>query len=151
MINALRSELLKMRTMPGVWVTFGLAFPLTVLGILIVFAAAGGFAGHTFYFVTSLSQRRRLLGAGFFGIEILHQIHRSLDVGKQRGDGLALAVRKRPSIRLLWCDANLSFSQRRRECFGRRPWRVSGERSAAITAESFVGRIFRTAFLTSIR
>ena len=37
-INALRAELLKMRTMPGVWVTFGLALPLTVLGILIVFA-----------------------------------------------------------------------------------------------------------------
>ena len=74
MINALRAELLKMRTMPGVWVTFGLAFPLTVLGILIVLASAGGFPGHTFYFVTSLSQRRRLLGAGFFGIEILAPI-----------------------------------------------------------------------------
>ena len=45
MINALRAELLKMRTMPGVWVTFGLAFPLTVLGILIVLASAGGLPG----------------------------------------------------------------------------------------------------------
>ena len=31
MINAVRAELIKMRSMPGVWVTFGLAFPLTVL------------------------------------------------------------------------------------------------------------------------
>jgi hypothetical protein len=84
-------------------------------------------------------------------VEILHQLDRSLDVGKQRGDGLALAVRKRRGIRLLWCDANFSFSQRRRECFGRRRWRFSGERGAAITAESFVGRILRTTFLTSIR
>jgi ABC-2 type transport system permease protein len=74
MINSLRAELLKMRTMPGVWVTFGLAFPLTVLGILIVLASAGGFSGHTFYFVSSVSQRRRLLGAGFFGIEVLAPI-----------------------------------------------------------------------------
>ncbi len=49
MINALRAELLKMRTMPGVWVTFGLAIPLTVLGVLIVLASAGGFPGHTFF------------------------------------------------------------------------------------------------------
>ena len=48
MINALRAELLKMRTMPGVWVSFGLAFPLTVLIVLAVLAAAGGFSGHTF-------------------------------------------------------------------------------------------------------
>jgi ABC-2 type transport system permease protein len=74
MINALRAELLKMRTMPGVWVTFGLALPLTALGILIVLASAGGFPGHTFYFVSTLSQRRRLLGAGYFGIEILAPI-----------------------------------------------------------------------------
>ena len=31
---ALRAELLKMRSMPGVWVTLGLAFPLTVFGCL---------------------------------------------------------------------------------------------------------------------
>ena len=74
MINALRAELLKMRTMPGVWVSFGLAFPLTVLIVLAVLAAAGGFAGHTFYYVSTLSQRRQLLGAGYFSIEVLAPI-----------------------------------------------------------------------------
>jgi ABC-2 type transport system permease protein len=74
MTHALRAELLKMRTMPGVWVTFGLALPLTVLIILSVFASAGGFPGHTFSYVSSLSQRRRLLGAGYFGIEVLAPI-----------------------------------------------------------------------------
>jgi len=29
----------------------------------------------------------------FFGIEILHEVHRTLDIGKQRGDSLALAAR----------------------------------------------------------
>ena len=48
MINALRAELLKMRSMPGVWVSFALAFPLTVLIVLAVFAQAGGSPGHTF-------------------------------------------------------------------------------------------------------
>ncbi len=74
MINALRAELLKMRSMPGVWVTFALAFPLTVLIVLAVLAGAGGFSGHTFYFVSSLAQRRQLLGAGYFGIEVLAPI-----------------------------------------------------------------------------
>jgi ABC-2 type transport system permease protein len=73
-INAIRAELIKMRSMPGVWVTFGLGFPLTVLGILIVLASAGGFPGHTFYYVSTLAQRRRLLGAGYFGIEVLAPI-----------------------------------------------------------------------------
>ena len=74
MINALRAELLKMRSMPGVWVTFALAFPLTVLIVLAVLAGAGGFSGHTFYFVSTLAQRRQLLGAGYFGIEVLAPI-----------------------------------------------------------------------------
>jgi ABC-2 type transport system permease protein len=73
-INALRAELLKMRTMPGVWVSFALVFPLTVLLILGVFAEAGGSPGHTFLFVSSLRQRRELLGAGYFGIEVLAPI-----------------------------------------------------------------------------
>ena len=30
-------------------------------------------------------------GACLLGIEVLHQIHRTLDVGEQRGNGLALA------------------------------------------------------------
>jgi ABC-2 type transport system permease protein len=73
-INAVRAELIKMRSMPGVWVTFALAFPLTVLIILAVLASAGGFPGHTFYFVSSLAHRRELLGAGYFGIEVLAPI-----------------------------------------------------------------------------
>ena len=60
MINAIRAELIKMRSMPGVWVTFGLAFPLTVLVILGVLASAGGFPGHTFYFAQTLRQQRQL-------------------------------------------------------------------------------------------
>ncbi len=74
MINAIRAELIKMRSMPGVWVSFGLAFPLTVLVTIGVLAGAGGFPGHTFYFVQTLRQRRELLGAGYFGIEILAPI-----------------------------------------------------------------------------
>ncbi len=74
MINAIRAELIKMRSMPGVWVTFGLAFPLTVLVILGVLASAGGFPGHTFYFAQTLRQQRQLLGAGYFGIEVLAPI-----------------------------------------------------------------------------
>jgi len=73
-INAIRAELLKMRSMPGVWVSFALAFPLTILLVLAVLASAGGFPGHTFYFVSSLRQRRELLGAGYFGIEVLAPI-----------------------------------------------------------------------------
>jgi ABC-type transport system involved in multi-copper enzyme maturation permease subunit len=74
MMNTIRSELIKMRSMPGVWVTFGLAFPLAVLVIVGILASAGGFPGHTFYFVQTLHQRRELLGAGYFGIEILAPI-----------------------------------------------------------------------------
>jgi ABC-type transport system involved in multi-copper enzyme maturation permease subunit len=51
--------------MPGTWVVFLLMFPLTVLSVLGVFAEAGGFSGHTFYFAYSLAYKRQLLGAGF--------------------------------------------------------------------------------------
>jgi ABC-2 type transport system permease protein len=71
MINAIRAELLKMRSMPGVWVCFGLAFPLTALLVWAVFASAGGFPGHTYSFVQTLDQKRELLGAGYFGITFL--------------------------------------------------------------------------------
>ena len=74
MINAIRAELIKMRSMPGVWVTFGLAFPLTVLICIGVLASAGGSPGHTFSFVQTLHQRRQLLGAGYFGLEVLAPI-----------------------------------------------------------------------------
>jgi ABC-2 type transport system permease protein len=74
MTNAIRAELLKMRSMPGVWVTFAIGFPLAALICLAVFANAGGFPGHTFYYVQTLKQRRELLGAGYFGIEVLAPI-----------------------------------------------------------------------------
>jgi len=73
-INAIRAELIKMRSMPGVWVSFGLGFPLAVLICIAVLAGAGGFPGHTFYYVQTLRQRRELLGAGYFAIEILAPI-----------------------------------------------------------------------------
>ena len=38
-------------------------------------------------------QRRVDQGAGFFGIEILLQLRRALDIGEQHGDQLALAFR----------------------------------------------------------
>ncbi len=74
MIDALRAELLKIRSTPGAWVTFGLGFPLAVLGILFVFAASGGFPGHTFYFADNTKLQRELLGAGYFAIEVLAPI-----------------------------------------------------------------------------
>ncbi len=74
MTNAIRAELIKMRSMPGVWVAFGLGFPLAALICLAVLASAGGFPGHTFYYVQTLKQRRELLGAGYFGIEVLAPI-----------------------------------------------------------------------------
>jgi ABC-type transport system involved in multi-copper enzyme maturation permease subunit len=70
-IYAIRAELLKMRSMPGIWVCFGLAFPLTALLIWAVFASAGGAPGHTYEFVQTLNERRQLLGAGYFGITFL--------------------------------------------------------------------------------
>lgn len=74
MIHAVRAEMLKMRTMPGIWVCFGLVLPLTVLFILLVFAASGGFPGHTFYFAHTLNQKRVLLGAGYLGLTFLAPI-----------------------------------------------------------------------------
>jgi hypothetical protein len=52
-------------------------------------------------------QRRVEDRASFFGVNVLHQIHRALDVGKQRCDRLALAFYQRRSIQLFWSDANL--------------------------------------------
>jgi ABC-type transport system involved in multi-copper enzyme maturation permease subunit len=73
MKNAIRSEFLKMRTMPGIWVTFGLALPLTVLGITGILAARG-YPGHTFNPVETIRQRRVFLGAGYFGLTVLAPI-----------------------------------------------------------------------------
>ncbi len=72
---ALRAELLKMRSMPGVWVTWALALPLTVLGCLGVFAlAANGDPGHALNFPQTLHQRRMLLGAGYGTMQVLAPI-----------------------------------------------------------------------------
>jgi ABC-type transport system involved in multi-copper enzyme maturation permease subunit len=71
MVDTVRSELLKIRSVPGVWVCFGLAFPLTALIMWAVFASAGGFPGHTYSFVSTVNQKRDLLGAGYFGITFL--------------------------------------------------------------------------------
>jgi ABC-2 type transport system permease protein len=71
MNHAIRAELLKMRSMPGIWVCFGLTFPLTALLIWAIFASAGGDPGHTYEFVHTLNERRQLLGAGYYGITFL--------------------------------------------------------------------------------
>jgi ABC-2 type transport system permease protein len=72
---AVRAELLKMRSMPGVWVTWALALPLTVLGCLGVFAlAANGDPGHALNFPQTLHQRRMLLGAGYGTMQVLAPI-----------------------------------------------------------------------------
>ncbi len=71
MTNAIRSELLKMRSTPGVWVTVLLVLPLTVLGCLVVFASAGGVPGHSLNFPQNIHQRRQLLGAGYGAIQVL--------------------------------------------------------------------------------
>jgi ABC-2 type transport system permease protein len=65
--RTLRAELLKMQTMPGMWVVLLLAFPLTCLFILFSFLNAGShlYPHQTFAAVHSLSERRLLLGAGF--------------------------------------------------------------------------------------
>jgi ABC-type transport system involved in multi-copper enzyme maturation permease subunit len=73
MTRALRSELLKMRTVPGMWVVLLLAFPLTCLFILFAFINAGNHADPkvTFAAVSTLSQRRLLLAAGFRAVTLL--------------------------------------------------------------------------------
>jgi ABC-2 type transport system permease protein len=73
--HALRAELLKMRSMPGVWVTWAITVPLTVLGCLAVFAiAANGDPGHALNFPQTLHQRRMLLGAGYGTMQVLAPI-----------------------------------------------------------------------------
>ncbi len=75
MTHALRAELLKMRSMPGVWVTWAITVPLTVLGCLGVFAlAANGAPGHALNFPQTLHQRRMLLGAGYGTMQVLAPI-----------------------------------------------------------------------------
>jgi ABC-2 type transport system permease protein len=65
-----------MRTVPGMWVVLLLAFPLTCLFILFSFLNAGNhtFPHQTFAAVSTLSQRRLLLGAGFRSATLLAPI-----------------------------------------------------------------------------
>jgi ABC-2 type transport system permease protein len=74
MKNAVRSELLKLRSVPGTWVVFFLAIPLTVFGILITFGMAGNGTGHAFAAVYTQNQRRELLGAGYAALQFLAPI-----------------------------------------------------------------------------
>ena len=71
MINAVRAELLKMRSMPGIWVCFGLAFPLTALFVWAIFAASAASPVTPTPSCTPSTERRQLLGAGYFGIMFL--------------------------------------------------------------------------------
>ncbi|HVA06229.1 MAG TPA: ABC transporter permease [Acidimicrobiales bacterium] len=73
MTRTIRSELLKLQTMPGMWVVLLLAIPLTVLFILVAFLHAGSnsFPSQTFAHVQSLQDRRFLLGAGFRTVTLL--------------------------------------------------------------------------------
>jgi ABC-type transport system involved in multi-copper enzyme maturation permease subunit len=70
-IGSLRAELLKARSVPGIWVTFGLSLPLTALVIWATFAVAGGFSGHTYDFMHSLRLQRQMLDSGYFGLTFL--------------------------------------------------------------------------------
>ena len=65
-------------------------------------------------------QRRIDDRARLLGVEVLHQLHRALDVGEQRRDRLALALARAPSLRrrLIGQDA-LSQAGRR---VGARVW-----------------------------
>lgn len=73
MIRTIRAELLKMRTMPGMWVVLLLAFPLTGLFVVVSFLMAGAhtFPTQTFAHVQTLADRRFLLGSGFRAVTLL--------------------------------------------------------------------------------
>ncbi|HEY6418440.1 MAG TPA: hypothetical protein VIX59_05495 [Candidatus Binataceae bacterium] len=82
-------------------------------------------------------------GAGFLGVEVLLQFGGALDVGKQRGDCLALAVELAgrfnqvgdPCPRARWCGSGRSRSV---------------ERCTAISTESLSRRVFCPAFWAMI-
>jgi hypothetical protein len=76
MMRSLRSELVKMRTMPGMWVVLLLTIPLTALFIMVTFLMAGHnlFPNKTFAYAHNLSERRLLLGAGFRTVTLLAPI-----------------------------------------------------------------------------
>jgi ABC-type transport system involved in multi-copper enzyme maturation permease subunit len=62
-----------MRTLPGMWVVLLLAFPLTALFVIVVFLMAGSheFPHQTFASVSTLRDRRLLLGSGFQAVTLL--------------------------------------------------------------------------------
>jgi ABC-2 type transport system permease protein len=73
MERTIRAELLKMRTMPGMWIVLLLTFPLTALFVIVSFLSAGShlFPSQTFAHVQTLADRRLLMGAGFRAITLL--------------------------------------------------------------------------------
>ena len=100
--------------------------------------------------------------ARFLRIQVLFQRRRTLDVGKQRRDRLALTVHSRGVIRLLQCErgsGRLRFGGRgskrggalAAELESRRIlevtfWTDQRERRGALTAEFHCIRIFEAAF-----
>jgi hypothetical protein len=48
----------------------------------------------SFRWAVSKPSVNQLYGAGFLGVEVLYQLHRALDVGKECGDSFALAVER---------------------------------------------------------
>jgi ABC-type transport system involved in multi-copper enzyme maturation permease subunit len=65
-IDAIRSEIYKLRTTPGPWVVLLLIVPLTVLSMLAVFGNAGGSAVNGgLSHVRTVNQARVLLGASY--------------------------------------------------------------------------------------
>ena len=86
-----------------------------------------------------IDNRARLLG-----VEVLDQLHRTLDVGEQRGDGLALAL-DRLQRAILRRDTNAEDIRWRRS-YSRRIDTTSRS-CAALSAEVRCRRVFRLTFL----
>src|SRR5208337_1666231 len=83
--------------------------------------------------------------AGFFGVEILLELRGALDVGKQRGDRLALAFE-------ILRGGRLSYSNRRIIRFlCRGSHRGRSQRRATLSTKAFARWIIGTAFRTKIR
>jgi hypothetical protein len=83
--------------------------------------------------------------SGVLGVEVFHQLRRTLDVREQGRDGLAFAVGRRRRGGLLQRDAN---SRGSRACWWRRGqpgFCAQGART--LRAESGLGRILRTTLL----
>src|SRR5260370_21942091 len=101
-------------------------------------------------------------GPRLFGVEILHHLGGSLDVGEQRRGRLALAVHSRGAIRLPQCergsgrlrfagrgskrDRTLAAELESRRILEVALWTDQRERLGALTAKFHSLRIFETAF-----